>query len=374
MPLDELTVIELAGLGPVPFAGMILAGLGADVIRVDRPGGPPIPDPMIGAVGRGKRSIALDLKKPEGVEILLRLVGDTDVLLEGYRPGVVERLGIGPDDCLQTNPDLVYGRMTGWGADGPYASMAGHDINFTGLSGALHAIGGAERPALPLNLVGDNGGGAMYLVAGVLAAVFDRERSGGAVVHAAMVEGAASLMAPFYAMAADGLWEDRREANLVDGGAPFYTAYQTSDDKWMAVGPLEPHFYAELLSGLGLDPAELPGQYDRDSWPELRSRFSGVFAERTRAEWEGVFAGTDACVTPVLSISEAPEHPHNVARRVFDGPSGQHLPNPTPRIGDRDPSPLAAAPEIGIDTGEILARLGYDDSRIQALRDLGAVS
>ncbi len=374
MPLDELTVIELAGLGPVPFAGMILAGLGADVIRVDRPGGPPIPDPMIGAVGRGKRSIALDLKKPEGVEILLRLVADADVLLEGYRPGVVERLGIGPDECLRTNPDLVYGRMTGWGADGPYASMAGHDINFIGLSGALHAIGGAERPALPLNLVGDNGGGAMYLVAGVLAALHDRERSRGAVVHAAMVEGAASLMAPFYAMAADGLWEDRREANLVDGGAPFYTAYQTSDDKWMAVGPLEPHFYAELLSGLGLDPAELPAQYDRDSWPELRSRFAEAFAERTRAEWEDVFTGTDACVTPVLSLSEAPEHPHNVARRVFDGPSGHRLPNPTPRIDDRDPSALAASPEIGIDTGEILSRLGYDDASIQALRDLGAVS
>ncbi len=260
MPLDDLCVIELAGLGPVPFAGMILAGLGAGVIRVDRPGGPPIPDPMIGAVGRGKRSIALDLKKPEGVDILLRLVADADVLLEGYRPGVVERLGISPDDCLDVNPDLVYGRMTGWGADGPYASMAGHDINYIGLSGALHAIGEPERPAPPLNLVGDNGGGAMYLVAGVLAAIHDRERSGGTVVHAAMVEGAASLMAPFYAMAAGGLWEDRRDANLLDGGAPFYTTYRTRDGKWMAVGPLEPLFYAEMLTGLCLDPAELPGQ------------------------------------------------------------------------------------------------------------------
>ncbi len=374
MPLDEVTVIELAGLGPVPFAGMILAGLGADVIRVDRPGGPPISDPMIGAVGRGKRSIAVDLKKPEGVNILLALVGDADVLLEGYRPGVVERLGIGPDDCLQTNPDLVYGRMTGWGADGPYASMAGHDINYIGLSGALHAIGGAERPALPLNLVGDNGGGAMYLVAGVLAALHDRERSGGVVVHAAMVEGAASLMAPFYEMAAAGLWEDHREVNLLDGGAPFYTTYQTSDGKWMAVGPLEPHFYAEMLNGLNIDPAELPGQYDRDRWPELRSRLAGAFAERTRAEWEDVFTGTDACVTPVLSLSEAPEHPHNLARRVFSGSAGHHLPNPTPRIDGRDPSPFADAPEIGIDTGEILTRLGYDDARIQALRDLGTVS
>jgi alpha-methylacyl-CoA racemase len=374
MPLDEVTVIELAGLGPVPFAGMILAGLGADVIRVDRPGGPPIPDPMIGAVGRGKCSIALDLKKPEGVDILLALVGDADVLLEGYRPGVVERLGVGPDDCLRTNPDLVYGRMTGWGADGPYASMAGHDINYIGLSGALHTIGGAERPALPLNLVGDNGGGAMYLVAGVLAAIHDRGRSGGVVVHAAMIEGAASLMAPFYEMASGGLWEDRRGENLLDGGAPFYTTYQTSDDKWMAVGPLEPQFYAELLSGLGIDPAELPGQYERDRWPELRRRLAGAFAERTRAEWEGVFTGTDACVTPVLSLSEAPEHPHNVARRVFGGPSGHRLPNPTPRIDGRDLSSPAEAPEIGVDTDEILARLGYDDARIQALRGLGVVS
>ena len=374
MPLDELTVIELAGLGPVPFAGMILAGLGADVIRVDRPGGPPIADPMIGAVGRGKRSIALDLKKPDGVEILLRLVADADVLLEGYRPGVVERLGIGPDDCLRTNPDLVYGRMTGWGTDGPYASMAGHDINYVGLSGALHAIGGADRPALPLNLVGDNGGGAMYLVAGVLAAIHDRERSGGVVVHAAMIEGAASLMAPFYEMARGGLWKDRREENLLDGGAPFYTTYQTRDGKWMAVGPLEPQFYAEFLAGLGLDAAELPGQYDRDGWPELRNRFTGRFAERTRDEWEEVFDGTDACVTPVLSLSEAPLHPQNVARRVFDGSRDRRLPNPTPRIDGRDPSALAGAPEIGIDTGEILTGLGYDDARIQVLRDLGVVS
>ncbi len=374
MPLDDLCVIELAGLGPVPFAGMILAGLGAGVIRVDRPGGPPISDPMIGAVGRGKRSIALDLKKPEGVDILLRLVADADVLLEGYRPGVVERLGISPDDCLDVNPDLVYGRMTGWGADGPYASMAGHDINYIGLSGALHAIGEPERPAPPLNLVGDNGGGAMYLVAGVLAAIHDRERSGGTVVHAAMVEGAASLMAPFYAMAAGGLWEDRRDANLLDGGAPFYTTYRTRDGKWMAVGPLEPLFYAEMLTGLCLDPAELPGQYDRDRWPELRRRLADAFAERTRTEWEDVFDGTDACVTPVLSLAEAPEHSHNAARRVFDGTVGHRLPNPTPRIGLDGPATLAEASEFGADTDEILTRLGYESARVRELRGSGVVS
>ena len=373
-PLDGLTVVELAGLGPVPFAGMILAGLGADVIRVDRPGGPLIPDPMVGAVGRGKRSISVDLKRPEGVDILVRLVDEADVLLEGYRPGVVERLGIGPEECAAINPDLVYARMTGWGADGPYASMAGHDINYTGLSGALHAIGTADQPAPPLNLVGDNGGGALYLVAGILAAIHDRERSGGTVVYASMVEGAASLMAPFYEMAATGLWEDRRAANLLDGSAPFYTTYQTRDGKWMAVGPLEPAFYDALLSGLGVDATELPDQYDRDGWPELRRRFANAFAERTRTEWEAVFTGTDACVTPVLSLSEAPEHPHIVARRVFGGPADHRLPNPTPRIGDNQPHTLTDAPGIGVDTDELLVHLGYDSDHIQELRDIGAVS
>ena len=367
-PLDGLAVVELAGLGPVPFAGMILAGMGADVTRVDRPDGHPTPDPFDGALGRGKRSIALDLKKPEAVDIVLRLVAGADVLLEGYRPGVVERLGVGPEKCLAANPDLIYGRMTGWGADGPYASMAGHDINYTGLSGALHAIGGSEQPAPPLNLVADNGGGAMYLVAGVLAALHDRERSGGVVVDASMIEGAASLMAPFYEMSANGIWEDRRDSNLLDGNAPFYTTYRTRDDKWMAVGPLEPAFYAELLNGLGLDPAGLPGQYDKGRWPDLRRILAGAFAQRTRAEWESVFDGTDACVTPVLSIAEAPEHPQNIARRVFGGPAEHRLPNPTPRFDGDDPPAPTDAPPIGADTDRILARLGYDDDRIQALR------
>ncbi|MEA3510571.1 MAG: CaiB/BaiF CoA-transferase family protein [Actinomycetota bacterium] len=374
MPLDDLAIIELAGLGPVPFAGMILAGLGADVIRVDRPGGPPIPDPMAGAVGRGKRSVALDLKKPEGVDILLELVAGTDILLEGFRPGVADRLGIGPDVCMDANPDVIYGRMTGWGAEGPYASMAGHDINYIGLSGALHAIGASDHPSPPLNLVGDNGGGAMYLVAGVLAAIHDRERSGGTIVEAAMIEGAASLMAPFYEMAAVGLWEDRREANLLDGDAPFYTTYRTSDDKWMAVGPLEPLFYAEMLSGLGLDQDDLPDQYDRDRWPELRSRLSGTFVERTRAEWEERFDGTDACVTPVLSLSEAPDHQHNVARQVFGGPEHHRLPNPTPRIGGDLPFALPDAPDIGADTGEILSLLGYEAASIETLRARGVIA
>ena len=248
MPLSDVTVVEFAGLGPVPFAGMVLAGLGANVIRVDRPGGPAIPDPMVGAVGRGKRSIALNLKQPAATDVALRLVGRSDVLLEGFRPGVMERLGLGPAECLAANRDLVYGRMTGWGQDGPYSTMAGHDINYIGMAGALHTIGDADRAIPPLNLVGD-GGGAMFLVAGVLAALHDRERSGGTVVNSAILDGAASLMSPFYELLAVGLWEDRRDENLLDGGAPFYTTYTTSDGGSMAVGALEPHFYAALLRG-----------------------------------------------------------------------------------------------------------------------------
>ncbi len=373
MSLSDVTVLEFAGLGPVPFAGMVLAGLGADVMRIDRPGGPAIPDPMVGAVGRGKRSIALDLKQPEAVDAALRLVGHSDILLEGFRPGVMERLGIGPEACLATNPALIYGRMTGWGPDGPYAAMAGHDINYTGLSGALHAVGDAGRIAPPLNLVGD-GGGAMFLVAGVLAAFSDRHRSGGTVVNAAILDGAAALMAPFYEMAGSGVWDDHRDANILDGYAPFYTTYETRDRRWMAVGPLEPHFYARLLDGLGLDSAALPAQYDRAGWPELRRRFSEAFSTRTQAEWMVKFEGTDACVTPVLSLSEAPDHPQNVARTVFDQRDDRRLPSATPRIGSNDPRDLGPNPAPGADTYEILTALGLDPAQIDELRSRGAAS
>jgi alpha-methylacyl-CoA racemase len=365
-PLEQITVIELAGLGPVPFAGMILAGMGADVILVDRPGGPP--DVMVGAVGRGKRSIVIDLKHSEGAATLLRLVEGADVLVEGFRPGVVERLGIGPDDCFAVKPDLVYGRMTGWGRGGPYSMMAGHDINYLGLSGALAAIGDAERSIPPLNLVGDYGGGAMYLLAGVLAALLDRERSGGRVVEAAMVDGATSLMAPFYEMYGAGLWEDARASNLLDGGAPFYTTYSTSDGEQMAVGALEPQFYEELVAGLGLAGADLPDRLDKGRWPELRERFRNVFAGRTRAEWEAVFDGTDACVTPVLRMGEAPGHPANLARAVFTAAAGHPLPAPAPRFDlDRAPAP-ADAPEPGTHTDGILAAAGFDEAEITRLR------
>jgi len=367
-------VLEFAGLGPTPFAGMLLAGMGADVIRVDRPGGPPLPDPMSGAVGRGKRSIAIDLKHPDAAAVVLDLVGGTDVLIEGYRPGVMERLGLGPDACHTVNPDLVYGRMTGWGSTGPYGDMAGHDINYIGLIGALHAIGDAGRIAPPLNLVGDNGGGALYLIAGVLAALHARGKTGGTVVEAAMIDGAASLMSPFYEMFAIGLWDDRRDANLLDGHAPFYTTYRTADGRWMAVGPLEPTFYALLLDGLELDPESLPDQYDRDRWPELRRAIGEAFAGRTRAEWQAVFDGTDACVTPVLSMGEAPAHPHNVARDVFGGPDGHRLPNPAPRVGDRPISPLESQRAPGQDTAAILSRAGYGRDAIDRLSARGVVA
>ena len=373
-PLEQITVIEVAGLGALPFAGMILAGMGADVLLVDRPGGPPAPDAMSGAVSRGKRSIVIDLKHPGAAAVMLRIVESSDVLMEGFRPGVVERLGIGPDQCFAVNPELVYGRMTGWGRQGPYASMAGHDINYIAMSGALHAIGGADHPVPPLNLIGDYGGGSMYLVAGVLAALVDRDRSGGRVVEAAMTDGAASLMSPFYEMYATGSWDDTRASNLLDGAAPFYTTYATSDGRHMAVGALEPKFYAELVDGLGLGEADLPEQLDVTRWPELRDRFAAVFGGRTRADWEGVFDGTDACVTPVLGLEEAPMHDTNSLRGVFADHTGHPLPAPAPRFDIDLPGELAGPSAPGDNTNEILATAGYDEQEVERLRADGVVA
>lgn len=372
-PLEQVTVIEVAGLGPVPFAGMILAGMGADVVFVDRPDRQAMPAVMVESVGRGKRSIAIDLKHPDGPATLLRLVVGADALLEGFRPGVAERLGIGPDDCFAVNAGLVYGRMTGWGREGPYSNMAGHDINYIGLSGALDVIGDDERSIPPLNLVGDYGGGAMYLVAGVLAALVGRERSGGRIVEAAMVDGAASLMSPFYELHGAGLWQDARAANLLDGGAPFYTTYATSDGEQMAVGALEPQFYVELLAGLGLADTDLPDRLDQGGWPELRSRFGEVFATRTRTEWEAAFDGTDACVTPVLGMDEAPGHPANIQRGVFADEADTPLPAPAPRFDGDAPAELAGAPTPGEHTDEILAAAGYSEEEITRLHGEGVV-
>lgn len=374
-PLGGLVVTELAGLGAAPFAGMILSDLGAHVITVDRVQSGSSPSPSLRDVlRRGRDSIALDLKTSEGVEIVLRSVEASDALIEGFRPGVTERLGIGPADCLARNRRLVYGRMTGWGQEGPMAAMAGHDIDYIALSGALHPVGEKERPVPPLNLVGDFGGGGMLLAVGVLAGVINARETGlGQVVDAAMLDGSALLTASHHGYLADGWWKDARESNLLDGAAPFYTTYRTADGRHVAVGALEPQFFAELLEGLGLAPEDTGPQNDRDGWPEMRRRFAEVFAGRTRDDWVMHFDGTDACVAPVLSLTEAPRHPHNRARNTFVEVGGVVQPAPAPRFG----STPAGAPEMpggpGEDTDVVLTRLGYSSAEIGTLRDSGVV-
>jgi alpha-methylacyl-CoA racemase len=353
-PLAGVRVVELAGLAPAPFGCMILADLGADVVLIDRPGGNGIAPPP-GPLQRGRRSVVLDLKTSAGTASLRQLIARTDVLVEGYRPGVAERLGFGPGETDKINPRLVYARMTGWGQDGPLAPRAGHDIDYIALSGALEPIGRAgERPHAPLNLIGDFAGGGMLMALGILAALLERERSGrGQVVDAAMVDGSALLMTFIHGMNAAGMWPFGRGENMLDGGAPFYDTYRTSDGRFVAVGALEPPFYAALLAGLGLADADLPGQHDRAGWPVLRSRFAEVFATRTRDEWSSVFAGTDACVAPVLSPSEAPGHPHNRARNAFVEVGGIVQPAPAPRFG-RTPPP-APLPVTSCTVDEVLA-------------------
>lgn len=375
-PLEDVTVTELAGLGPSPFAGMVLADLGARVIRIDRTADsglfPPSPNDLL---NRGRRSIAVDLKSTDGVEVVLRSVEHSDILIEGFRPGVTERLGVGPAQCLARNPALVYGRMTGWGQEGPLASEAGHDINYIALSGALHPIGGASDPVPPLNLVGDFGGGGMLLVVGVLAALVAARSSGtGQVVDAAMVDGSALLTTSHHGYIAEGWWKTERESNLLDGAAPFYSVYRTADEGHVAVGALEPQFFAALLEGLGLDESEVGPQHDRTGWPEMRRRFAGVFATRTRDEWAGHFIGADACVAPVLSMTEAPHHPHNVARGTFVEAGGVVQPAPAPRFSVTEPEPIRPPVMPGSDTDEILTSLGYSEGEIGKLRASGAVS
>jgi alpha-methylacyl-CoA racemase len=349
---------------------MLLADLGADVVRVERPGRSAWPaDPELDLLQRGKRSIVVDLKQPDGVEVVRQLADRADILLEGYRPGVAERLGLGPEDCARSNPRLVYGRMTGWGQHGPLADRAGHDIAYIALTGALHAMGRAGGPPqVPLNLVGDFGGGSLYLLLGVLSAVWEAGRSGrGQVVDAAIVDGAASLMAMPFAFLGAGLWQDRRGSNLLDTGAPFYDVYETSDGGWMAVGPLEPQFYAAFVALLGIaEEPDLPGQFDLKAWPALRRRFAEVFVTRTRDEWAEVFVATDACVAPVLSLTEAPQHPHLAARNTYITRNGRTEPAPAPRF-DRTPAELGdGPPRPGTHSRELLDELGLDTARLLA--------
>ncbi|HSF87383.1 MAG TPA: CaiB/BaiF CoA-transferase family protein [Acidimicrobiia bacterium] len=373
-PLTGLRVVEIEAIGPVPFCAALLSDLGAEIIRIDRRGGPS--DPLRLLMGRNRRSVALDLKHPDGTSAAKRVIGTADVLLEGMRPGVMERLGLGPEVCMDANPQLVYGRMTGWGQHGPLAERAGHDIDYIALTGALHSVGAADGPPPPpLNLFGDFGGGSLYLALGVLAALHERTTSGrGQVVDAAMVDGATSLLTMAYEMRAIGLWGDERESNLLDGGAPFYRCYATADGKYMAVGAIEPPFYAALLEGLELEPDDLPSQFDRGRWAELHRRFEDCFRTRTQAEWERVFEGSDACVAPVLSMAEAPQHPHLVARGTFVTEDGPPRPAPAPRF-DRTPASRRAtpAPAPGADTVAVLAEVGFEPAAIAALRQKGVI-
>jgi len=376
-PLAGLRVVEIAGIGPGPFAGMLLADAGADVVRVDRPGGGLVTG-RLDVVGRGRRSVAVDLKKPQAVEVVLRLAEGAEVLFEGFRPGVAERLGIGPEPCLARNPALVYGRMTGWGQDGPLAPAAGHDIAYIALAGMLHMVGRPEEPPPPpVNVVGDYGGGGMLLAFGVVCAVLEARRTGrGQVVDAAIVDGTALLTSLFHGLRAAGRWSDARWANLLDGGAPFYGSYECADGRHVAVGALEPKFSAELLDrmGVGADDDLRRRLYDPSAWPALRVRMAELFRTRTRDEWTALLEGTDACVAPVLSLAEAPSHPHNAARGTFTEVAGLIQPAPAPRFSATPGGISGPAPEPGADTDEILRDCGYGEAEVSALRAAGAVS
>ncbi len=375
-PLTGVRVIELAGIGPGPFAGALLSDMGAEVVRVERNdvvarGGPNTDQ----VNGRGRRSIGIDLKHPRGVECVLRLVEHADALTEGFRPGVAERLGLGPDVCLARNPRLTYGRMTGWGQDGPLGNAAGHDLNYIALAGALAHFGRAgQKPTPPINLVGDYGGGGMFLAFGVVCGILEARTSGqGQVVDAAMVDGAASLMGAIWGMRARGSWSDERGTNLLDTGAPFYDVYETADGKYVSIGSLEPQFYAELLGRLGLADEDLPEQMDRDGWPRLRERFTEVFMAKTREEWCALLEGTDVCFAPVLTMSEAVEHPHIKARATLIEHDGIEQPAPAPRFS-RTPGAVAGpAARPGEHTTMVLTEWGFSDAEVGELLADGAI-
>lgn len=376
-PLAGLRVVELQGIGPGPYCGMMLADMGAEVIRVDRAAS--VGKDTKGRVdllARGRKSVAVDLKHPDGVKTVLTLLQTADVLIEGFRPGVMERLGLGPEVCLETNPRLVYGRMTGWGQTGSMAPVAGHDINYISLSGALHAIGTAgEKPVPPLNLVGDFGGGGMLLAFGIMAALFERNQSGqGQVIDAAMTDGSALLMNSIFGLMNDGQWR-QRGTNLLDGGAHFYNTYETADGKWISIGSIEPQFYALLLekSGLGEQP-DLPRQMARDDWPEVSEHLSKLIKQKTRDEWDDIMLGTDICYAPVLDFDEAQAHPHNAHRQTFVKVDGVAQAAPAPRFDRTAPEVPGAAAAAGAQTDEILLAAGLTMADISALRDSRAIA
>jgi alpha-methylacyl-CoA racemase len=366
-PLAGLRILEIAGIGPGPFCAMLFADLGANVVRIERADGPEGSRQDVPL--RNRRSLALDLKRPEAVEAVLRMAEASDALIEGFRPGVMERLGLGPEVVRARNPRLVYGRMTGWGQEGPMALRAGHDINYIALTGALHAMGRAGAPpAPPLNLVGDYGGGGMLLAFGLLAALLERERSGeGQVVDAAMVDGAALLMAPIFGMKARGRWSDRRAANMLDGAAPFYDSYECADGRYVAVGPIEPQFFEDMLVRMGLEPKLFDGRMDPAKWPAQKALLAAAFGTRRRDEWTAFFVDSDACVTPVLTMSEACNHPHNAVRGTFLERDGAMQPAPAPRFS-RTPGELRRPPPLRGEHGrEILSEFGFEPGEIDAL-------
>ena len=375
--LSGIKIVEFAGIGPGPFCAMLLADMGAEVIRIDRAAnvGKERQPPSVQTTLRGRRNIALDLKRPDAVEAALDLCTKADILIEGFRPGVMERLGLGPDVVFERNPKLIYGRMTGWGQDGPIAHTAGHDINYIALSGALHAIGTkAGGPVPPLNLIGDFGGGALYLALGVLAAYIEAQKSGrGQIIDAAMVEGAASLMTPVFGALAAGVWKEERESNRLDGGCHHYNVYETSDGKHICIGSNEPQFYKLMLETVGLAGAELPKQTDRAHWPAMRQRLAAIFKTKTRAEWTALMEQIDVCYAPVLSMSEAPAHPQNAARKTFVEVAGVMQPAPAPRFS-RTPSEINRPPAYaGEHSAEVLTDWGIDKTRVAELLKNGAV-
>ncbi len=378
-PLAGTKVVELAGIGPAPYGAMLLADLGADVVRIDRAanvvGGDPASPPS-DLLARGRRSVGVDLKDGDGVATVLDLVAGADVLIEGFRPGVMERLGLGPDMCLGRNPALVYARMTGWGQEGPYAHAAGHDINYIALAGALEPMGRAgQQPTPPINLIGDFGGGGMLLAFGVCAALIEARRSGqGQVIDAAMVDGAASLMTMTWSFRAMGMWDDERGTNMLDTGAHFYDTYETADAKYVSIGSIEPQFYAELLRLTGIEAGGLPGQHDKSQWPALKERFAEVFRQKTRDEWCELMEGTDVCFAPVLAMAEAPQHPHIAERATFTEVAGVTQPAPAPRFSRTPGTIERPPPHAGQHTDEILAEWGVSPERVAELRSSGAIA
>ncbi|HCX88595.1 MAG TPA: carnitine dehydratase [Gammaproteobacteria bacterium] len=360
-PLHGYRVVEMAGLGPAPFCAMLLSDMGADVVRIDREGGTNPLGLKVDVLNRGRRSVALNLKSPEGVTTCLDLISRADAVIEGFRPGVMERLGLGPDECLAKNPSLVYGRMTGWGQNGPLAQAAGHDINYIALTGVLHTIGTDDSVAPPLNLVGDFGGGALYLAFGVVCGLLEARKSGkGQVVDAAMVDGAAHLMTMMYGLLHHGQWTHQRQDNLLDGGAHFYGVFECADGKWIAIGSIEPQFYQLLLDTLGIDAASEGVSQAKEDWPQMRERLQQAFLREPQSHWCELMEGTDICFAPVLSMSDAPAHPHNEAREVFINAFGITQPGPAPRFSRTQGSIQRPPPAPGEHTAEVLKEWGVN--------------